>query len=185
MLRVAARFHLLTKAYDVLTDEKLRAAFDEVIRARIERQKRTATMDQAKRKLRDELMEREQAAKKHRESEETKGENLKKDLQRLREEGIQRQKDHERELQEARDRSRQTANRATNAVVDELDRTLKFKWKVKKIDFDQQQLHKLLSGFGEIENLVISAKKGSALCVFKSLVSAVSIICSIRRHKFI
>lgn len=57
----------------------------------------------------------------------------------------------------------------------ELDSALKIKWKRKKYDFSESDLHQILDPIGKVDTVALSQKKkGSAIVAFKSVVDAVS-----------
>jgi DnaJ family protein C protein 17 len=73
----------------VLTDDKARAAYDAVMRAQIARKKRDSQMDSKRKKMKEELEERENRVKKHKVDEEQAKANLKHEIERLRKERME------------------------------------------------------------------------------------------------
>lgn len=59
--------------------------------------------------------------------------------------------------------------------VSELDRTLKFRWKQKDKQLSKESLESILCQYGKLEQIVFSSKGNSALVVFESMITAVSI----------
>jgi len=94
----AALFHALSQAYEVLTDTQAKLAYDNVIRARVERTKRHSEMDSKRRAARDELEAREKAAKKRKTDEMEAEAKYKAELARMREGSDRRRQEEEEEL---------------------------------------------------------------------------------------
>merc|ERR1719264_474075 len=81
-------FHQLSDALEVLTDEKTRAAYDNLLKARKAAELRIRQLDGKQRKLRDDLDERERNAKVEETiAKVTEEEKLAREIRRLREEG--------------------------------------------------------------------------------------------------
>jgi DnaJ family protein C protein 17 len=56
---------------------------------------------------------------------------------------------------------------------------LKLKWKRKKHDFTEQELLDILNPIAEVDSLALSErKKGTAVVMFKTVVDAVSFLCT-------
>lgn len=71
--QASARFHQLTRAYQVLIDEEARRAFDAVLAGRQAHREREQQLDQHRRTMRDDLLRREREARR-RKAEETEAE---------------------------------------------------------------------------------------------------------------
>lgn len=161
-----------------MTDPKAKEAFDAVIRVKLDRLKRLNEMDDKRRKFREDLNERESEVRRGQEEAYTAKQRLQQELERLREEGLKRQREHEREIQEAfleqqqQQKARERTKEDSTNVVQEIDRTLKVKWKRKKYALNEDDLRRLIEPYGQLEHIIISSKQKSALIVFKSLVGA-------------
>jgi DnaJ-class molecular chaperone len=99
-----AKFLKIQKAYELLQDDEARRAYDAVLRVRQMRQKKDSEMDSKKRKMKEDLEEREKFAKKQRREEEDARERLAKEMDRVKHENAEKL----RRLNEERyERSRQ------------------------------------------------------------------------------
>lgn len=98
--KAAELFHQLSDAYNVLSDEKARKAYDNVLKARKANELRNRQLDAKRKKLKDELEARERAATEKRTDDFLAGENLKREIERLQKEG-------RRQLEEEQERLRQ------------------------------------------------------------------------------
>jgi DnaJ family protein C protein 17 len=94
----AALFHALSQAYEVLTDTQAKLAYDNVIKARVERKKKHEAMDSKRRAARDELEAREKAAKRRKTDEMEAEAKYKAELARMREDGGRRRREEEEDL---------------------------------------------------------------------------------------
>ncbi|KAI9287097.1 hypothetical protein BC943DRAFT_379139 [Umbelopsis sp. AD052] len=173
----AALFHALSQAYEVLTDTQAKLAYDNVIKARVERSKRHSEMDSKRRAARDELEAREKAAKKRKTDEMDAEAKYKAELARMRESSGRRMQEEEEELRKMMEEEEQ----AEVPQASEMDCTLKIKWKKKKRTFEQTELASLFGKFGPVDAVVMT-KQGSALVVFKSIVGAHAAITSQDTH---
>lgn len=81
----AAKFHELHKAYTVLTDQDAKAAYDKLLRIKIERQKRDNEMDAKRRDMKATLLEKERLAKLRKEMEEAARKDFEESLRNLKE----------------------------------------------------------------------------------------------------
>ena len=83
-------FLKIQKAYQILGNDDTRRAFDAMVRVKQMRQQKDAQMDSKKRKMKEDLEEREERAKKQRQEESKAKQNLEKEIERLRKETEQR-----------------------------------------------------------------------------------------------
>jgi DnaJ family protein C protein 17 len=186
----AALFHALSQAYEVLTDTQAKLAYDNVIKARVERKKKTEAMDAKRRAARDELEARENAAKKRKTEEMDAEAKYMAELARMRESSGRRRREEEEELKKMMEEEEKAGMRHIkchkNAFPDlidscilavpqasEMDCTLKLKWKKKKRTFETSELEEIFQKFGPVDTVVM-IKQGNALVAFKSIVGAVS-----------
>ncbi len=82
------KFHKIHKAYEILSDDKAREAYDNVIRAKLARKKRESEMDSKRRKMKEDLESREASFKKQKQDETNAKEKLKAEIERLRRDGF-------------------------------------------------------------------------------------------------
>ncbi|CAO3683717.1 unnamed protein product [Umbelopsis vinacea] len=173
----AALFHALSQAYEVLTDTQAKLAYDNVIKARVERKKKHEAMDSKRKAARDELEAREKAAKKRKTDEMEAEAKYKAELARMREDGGRRRREEEEDLR----RMMEEEEQAEVPEATEMDCTLKIKWKKKKRTFEQAELSELFGKFGPVDTVVMT-KQGSGLVVFKSIVGAHAALTSKDTH---
>lgn len=165
------RFLLVKKAQDVLTDEKARAAYDNVIKVKVEREKRKSTLDaDRKRKLQD-LEEREAKYKKQKSEEEEAKRRLDQEIERLRKEGYRRMLE---EQEQKKQKEREEKQKQEPKEHSSTSSTLNIKWDKSKSDYSKERLESIFKLFGAIDMIVVSKskKKGSAMVVFKTSSSA-------------
>ncbi|KAI9319441.1 hypothetical protein BX666DRAFT_1926158 [Dichotomocladium elegans] len=170
----AALFHKLTQALDVLVDQQARAAYDRLMKAKMERLKKQNEMDSKRRAAKDELEERENRAKKAKKEQDQAEAQYRAELARLREEGAKR-----------REEWREEPKQEKIPEPTELDCTLKLKWIRKKYNFSEADLETIISPIGKVDSIAISGKekkKASALIVFKSVVDAHAVLTSKDTH---
>ena len=100
--KAAELFHQLSEALAVLTDEKAKTAYDNLLKARKRRELENRQLDAKRKKLKDDLEAREKAAFENRSSEEAlAGAKLKAEIERLQKEG-------QKQMEEEQERLRQT-----------------------------------------------------------------------------
>lgn len=160
-------FIQVRKAWEVLSDEKARAAFDAVLKAKAARMQRDREMDAKRKSMRDDLVARENAFKKQRVDEERAKANFEAEMDRLKRDGWRRFKEEEEE----RDKQAATSTPATTfgarpaPQMDTSRTSIKVAWNRKKgASYDAEKLRNLFAKFGEI--LFIKAKTKTALVVF-------------------
>ena len=172
----------LGKAFEILADKNARSAYDAVRRARREKVKRDELLDDKRRKLKEQLESREQAArdKAARQTSEMRKnkeeENLSKEIERLRREGS---KLLEQEMNFINEQVRMEKKRTTGQVSSKMESKealkssprIKISWSVKAegsaTSLDEDLLRFLFSKYGEIDVLVVS-KKSTAILEYKN-----------------
>ncbi|GAB0088131.1 dnaJ homolog subfamily C member 17 [Sergentomyia squamirostris] len=175
--RAAELFQELAKALEILSDESARSAYDRVLNARKAAELRNRELDSKRKKLKEDLEEREKTAaadanrrKTYKTVAKSPEEELQDEIERLRKEGS-------RLLQEEQEILRQQIHQTLQVhsqVFDSSKHRIKIKWNAVKGDptnggYNEAILRKFLQKFGDIEAIVVSGKKtGSALVEFKS-----------------
>lgn len=181
------KFVELGKAFEILSDEAAKAAYDAVRRQKREKAKRDQQLDEKRRKLKEDLERREaagrdRAQKQTEELKRTKEEEwLKKEIDRLRKAGS---KLLEEELNFINEQVRQEKKRTTEDSQSQGTKkikrnpiVIKVSWKndkntSEKIKIDKDLLEHLFSKYGQIDNLV--AQKSIAILEFKNDLDAVT-----------
>eukprot|EP01118_Nematostelium_gracile_P007522 TRINITY_DN2452_c0_g1_i1.p1 TRINITY_DN2452_c0_g1~~TRINITY_DN2452_c0_g1_i1.p1 ORF type:complete len:185 (+),score=67.41 TRINITY_DN2452_c0_g1_i1:46-600(+) len=92
----ATKFQAVRKAYEILSDPKAKEAFDNLIRAKTARKQRDSVMDAKRKRMKDDLEERERASKKKKDDEKEAKKKLKHEIERIKQEGIRRRQEEER-----------------------------------------------------------------------------------------
>ncbi|ORX45047.1 DnaJ-domain-containing protein [Piromyces finnis] len=166
-------FLKLTKAYETLSDPKKKREYDEKIKAKLHQKERIEKFDSKRRQMKEDLDLKERAYKRQKTEEALSKEQLKNEINRLREEGI-------RILNQAMEEEKANEEKSQNNLesqISDIDKTLILKWKI-KYNFTQEDLDAIFSKYGDIDYLKIkySKKKGTAVIQFKSLYSAYSVI---------
>jgi len=172
--KAAERFHQLSQALAVLTDEAARKAYDDVLKARQASLIRNRQLDEKRKKLKDDLDAREAAAadREAKTQDKKSEESLKKELERLQEEG---RKQLEEEQERVSQMVRQAAPMAAGATASKPavgPAKLKVKWKGGGASaYTQSQLQSIFHKYGDVANVVVLTEKRVGL-VEMSLKSA-------------
>ncbi|XP_033163657.1 dnaJ homolog subfamily C member 17 [Drosophila mauritiana] len=167
--KAVERFHELSKALEILTDESARAAYDKVLKAKKAAELRTRQLDGKRQKLKLELEEREQAAlhklaKSRPYSTVTKSDEevLQEQIERLRREGSRLLEEEQRAMQEQfrRNHAEQKKLQQQPVQFDSAQHRIKMKWKAEPgQDYTQQELLKYLKKYGDVVALVVNSKR--------------------------
>lgn len=197
----AETFHLLSIAYDVLSDPGTRAAYDNARNARLAKKRRHEAFDLNRRRMQEDLERREGHAKRARTDADDAEDAFRRQMLKLQTEGATLRRKREEALRtaakeaEAAGISGDDDGDAAAAVrvapggvigksrFSELDRTLRVRWKRRNNDaITATHLCTLFSRFGPVQDCVVpsdSPKPGSkekklktALLVFESIVAA-------------
>jgi len=166
----AQLFHQLSEALELLTDEAAKKVYDKLLLARKAARIRLREQDSKRKKLREELEEREKTA----ESDIilTESEKLKAEIDRLRKEGSSILKEETAKLAED---LKHSATISDNEEVSECAR-IKLKWKITSDNnggYNEDNLRTIFNKYGDISAVIVSKKRlGSALVEFTSQSSA-------------
>jgi len=169
-------FHELSKALEVLTDPKAKAAYDAVLKAKERARLRTQALDAKRKKFKQDLEEREDAARVNKENDEMAAKNLQAEIERLREEGSKLLQQQQELLKEQLKKEREAG--VDNTTSEDRTPKLKVRWKSKKSDvtnggYSQEMLQSMFEKYGELGYVLVSSKKkGSAIVEFRSFASA-------------
>ncbi|XP_065188356.1 dnaJ homolog subfamily C member 17-like [Sycon ciliatum] len=163
-------FRKLVKVTEILKDKEARAAYDQLRRARHLQELRKKELNAERRKLREDLERREAAHSDNVVSERQAREGLAAKILRLKEEGAalvraseQKLRDEWAQTQAEQLAAASAAAEATTAQV----HAVKVRWKKSKA-FAEDDIRRLLSQFGTLGDVVMSAKGGRALVEFES-----------------
>ncbi|KAH8343619.1 hypothetical protein KR059_000437 [Drosophila kikkawai] len=167
--KAAERFHELSKALEILTDESARAAYDKVLRAKKAAELRSRQLDSKRQKLKQELEQRErEALHKLQKSQpystvaRSDEELLQDQIERLRREGSRLLEEEQRAMREQLQRSHaeQQLLQQQPTKFDSSQHRIKIKWKADPgQDYTQEQLLKYLKKYGEVVALVVNSKR--------------------------
>ncbi|KAK5822498.1 hypothetical protein F5H01DRAFT_289552 [Linnemannia elongata] len=168
-------FHELSQAYDLLLDPAARAAFDNLLNVKVQAKERSDKYDSVRRKMKEDLENRENAFKKQQQDEKAAALRMHYEMERLKKENIKKREEREAELLKQADQLSQAAEAVRQAARSEeatsLDTTLRVKWKKKKQELGTEELTEIFKKFGSIDSC-LSKKQGSALISFKTLTGA-------------
>ncbi|KAM8921140.1 dnaJ homolog subfamily C member 17 [Pelodytes ibericus] len=179
--RAAELFHQLSQALEVLTDVPAKAAYDKLRKAKEAAAKRTAKLDDKRKKVKLDLEAREREAQTQTPvDEEQAARTLEQEIIRLREEGsrqLEEQKRLVREQMKAELDHRLGGKRFGDAE-ENMSAKLKLKWRCQKDDdtrggYSEDVLMQLLQKYGHVQNILISGKKrGTAVVEFATFKAA-------------
>ena len=171
-------FHQLSDALEVLSDEKTRAAYDNLLKARKAAELRNKQLDGKRRKLKEQLEERERSSKTEEEVVRvTEEEKLAREIERLRREGSRLlEEEQEAMQQQIREEKLQSSNGGSRCRTGQAEGVsrVKVKWDRRSgCQYSREQLQQIFSKYGNITGVVLSDKKGgSALVEFEDLKAA-------------
>ena len=172
-------FHQLSDALEVLSDEKTRAAYDNLLKARKAAELRNKQLDGKRRKLKEQLEERERSSRTEEEIVKVnQEEKLAREIERLRKEGSRlleeeqeamKQQIREEKLQRGGGGGGGGGNVSASGAC-----RVKVKWDRRAAcQYSREQLERIFSKYGNISGVVLSDKKGgSALVEFEDINAA-------------
>ncbi|XP_078482410.1 dnaJ homolog subfamily C member 17 isoform X2 [Ciona intestinalis] len=161
--KAAETFHQLSQALEILSDVGARAAYDHVLRARRAAKERTQHLDAKRRKVKEDLEAREQAADQI-EKKQAKT-NLKHEIERLRDEGSRILEEEQRYM---REQMKKEESSLIHVDQPKEPARLKLRWRSLKDDetnggYNEDMLKKMFSKYSNVNGLILSKKKGSAI----------------------
>ncbi|KAI8481285.1 DnaJ (Hsp40), sub C, member 17 [Branchiostoma belcheri] len=175
--KAAELFHQLSKALEVLTDVAAKAAYDKILRARKQNEIRNRHLDSKRKKFKDDLEAREQAAATEKAADFTAARDLEAEIKRLREEGSRQLEEERERLRQQLEQEKEKEDEAQSTEVE--TPKLKVKWKSKKGDetnggYSYDFLMSCFRKYGDVLNLLVSSKKnGSAVVEFAEQQAAI------------
>ncbi|KAL7380050.1 hypothetical protein ABVT39_010523 [Epinephelus coioides] len=188
--KAAELFHQLSQALEVLTDAAAKAAYDKICAAKKQAEERNRKLDDRRKKIKLDLETREQQAEAQSQEEVRITRTLEEEIARLREEGSRQLEEEQRLIREQIQREREAQQQEQRGGYTQRDSgvercsksnvtpKLKLKWKCKKDDetnggYSQDILFRLLQKYGDVSNVIVSAKKrGSAVVEFATVRAA-------------
>ncbi|KAJ1730289.1 hypothetical protein LPJ61_003092 [Coemansia biformis] len=188
-------FHSVKAAYDLLSDPKRRAAYDERRRAQLAKRQRQGALSGERKRMKSQLERDEQAARSAREAALAREQGMHAEAERFRDEALRdewrrdrKMRDHVRQAHRAAEDDEAETAGAPSAFdgVDELDRSVRVRWAAAADHHhDRGSLAAMFGAFGELEEVVVApvsehARRGgsgeskpqSALLVFRSIAAA-------------
>jgi len=152
----AKKFQTVRKAFEVLSDPKAKEAFDNLIRARIARKKRDSEMDVKRKRMKDDLEERERNYKRQKDDEEEAKRKLKQEIERLKKENKIKMEEEERKKTENRQKEEHNISKSKN--------NLKINWDETKGDYSQDRIKDIFGMFGDLDCVVVSKGTSKKRC---------------------
>lgn len=175
-------FIKLKSSYEILTDEKARKLFDDLLRVKRDQQRRFAQQDSKRRKMMSDLEDRERASfaadpsVKAKEEEERIARKLKEEISRIRAMHANKGASTGTGSGSGLNQEKGNSGGGGGGVGLDKEKALKVSWEKVGEDYTAEKLRELFSRFGEVEDVVVrsSKKKGSALVVMATKDAAVS-----------
>jgi len=166
-------FHQLSDALEVLTDDATRLAYDNLLKARKAAELRVRQLDSKRRKLREELEEREKNHIEEVVSKCNEEEKLAKEIERLRKEGS-KQLEEEQELIRKQLRDEMLGKNSEQRSQDsESKGRIKVKWNKKgSFSYSKDVLEKVFLKYGNVTGIVINEQKGGSAIVELDTITA-------------
>jgi len=149
------KFLLIKKAFEILSDEKAKEAYDRVVKAKQQRIIRDKQMDQNRKRMIDDLEERERSHKKKRSEEEEARRKLDVEIERLRKEGFKRRME---QLQKQKEQ--EVVQNENQPDAPKSNPAFKVSWDKKKGKYSKEKLEEIFKKYGEIDMVVASSKSG-------------------------
>jgi len=178
--RAAEEFIKLQRAFEILSDDKAREAWDNLQRAKNARQAKHAGQSQKRRKMAEDLERRERVFEVERSQEKAARNKLQAELARLRKSMVEREEQKQAQLFQERiskNLSEAVSSASHTAHAEEqIQRTLKVSWDDSISTYPAEELRDLFTKHGEVQDVIprpLKKKtKGSALIVMAALEGA-------------
>lgn len=157
------RFHRLSDAFEVLSNDEMKKAYDNLLKARKANEIRTKQLDAKQRKLKEDMEAREAAAKII-DIEKQEAWRAEQEIERIRRENIALlEKEKQREEALARSRSHGKVPEKTLAARgDEQSAKLSLRWKGSSA-YDKNILKTMFSKYGKVKEVVVIKKGGDKM----------------------
>ena len=177
------KFQRLKSSYEILKDEKARKLFDDLLKVKQEQQRRHSERDAKRKKMVSDLEERERSAfapdpvMREREKEERILKELNEQIARVR--AMHANKGKTAASESKNDKGgigKESANSSGGGVLVDKKRILKVSWLPVGEGYTAERLREIFSKFGDVEDVVMKKKKGSALILMATKDSAVSLL---------
>ncbi|XP_028396001.1 dnaJ homolog subfamily C member 17-like [Dendronephthya gigantea] len=173
----AELFHKLSKAFEVIGNPKAKAAYDATLRAKERARLRVQAYDSKRKRFKEDLEQREKSSQDDYIKEEVLVKNLEQEIERLREEGLKMLQKEQELMKQQIEEEREKTKSSLNTGEDLTPKLIKIRWKCQKNDptnggYSQELLQSVFIKHGNIKNIVVSSKRGSAIIEFKDLKSA-------------
>jgi len=162
----AKKFQIVNKAYQILLDPKAKVAFDSLLRARKQRQQRDSVLDSKRKRMKEDLEDRERVHKKQKYDEQAAQRKLQQEIERMKQEGSKRRTEEEKKKQPTTIKEEETCNISP----------IQISWNRTISDYSKERLTSIFEIFGEVDYVVVgekSKKKGSGMVAFKKAHSAI------------
>jgi len=169
------KFHKLSDALEVLTDDATRKAYDNLLKARKAAELRMQKLDGKRRKLKEQLEEREKEHVEELVSRLNEEEMLAKEIERLRKQGSKQLEEEQEFVRSQLEKDLQGGNASSGlpAGGDTQAARIKVKWdKNSCLQYSEDSLRTILLKYGNVTAMVVKVKKCSAIVEFEEMTAA-------------
>lgn len=167
-------FQKLRNAFNILKDEKIKAAYDIIIRKKIANEHKLLQMSKSRREMKQDLKKREEEFIKQQQEMETDKRVFANVLQRANEDKLRRMQTKKEQILKQNTKSAVTQMQTSARINEEKAKTLKVSWKSKdETHYSESNLRKIFESFGEIDLILIGKKKKSCMINYKHSSGAV------------
>ncbi|KAF6135686.1 hypothetical protein GIB67_028257, partial [Kingdonia uniflora] len=159
--KAPAEFQRIKSSYDILNDEKARKLFDDLLRAKFERQQRRTQTDSKRQKMMSDLERREREASasdditKSRYKEDMIAKKLKEEIDRIR---ARHGRNATTGIITSKAKMPGVGLEQTGTVGLDGERALKVSWEGSGIDYSADKLKELFGKYGDVEDVVIRSR---------------------------
>ncbi|KAL6496564.1 hypothetical protein OROGR_029822 [Orobanche gracilis] len=180
-----ANFQKLQTSYQILKDEKARKLFDDILRAKQQKSKRQSQHDSERRRKKSDLEERERnsfyqdTTAKAKNEEDSIARQLREEISRIREihnkTGFNETGEPSKKKQKVGGEKSGVRDTYTDTGMDtDKEKTLIVSWGKGGLEYSEKRLRGLFETFGEVNDVMIRKKKGSAFVIMATKEAAVA-----------
>ncbi|KAK9074798.1 hypothetical protein SSX86_003116 [Deinandra increscens subsp. villosa] len=176
-----ANFQKLQTSYQILKDEKARKLFHDLLRVKQQKLQRQSQQDSKRRRMMSDLEERERSAfagydssTKASSEEESIARKLKEEISRIRAMHANKKSTPTEASTMKKQNGDGGETSTTGLSAADKEKMLKVSWEKGGLDYSAQRLKELFETFGEVKDVVIRKKKGSALIVMATKEAAMA-----------